>query len=350
MSTTLAARRIIDGMHTYFDVCPESPDGRHLCCFRFDGPPLVHGTVLVCDRDGHDERTIATCTGQAHVGAHQGWLDDDHLYFSADGHLHVADADGRILQRMRGAVDTIDPATRRGLVHTHLRRQVGDDPGEEAVWRLDLDNERLVPLLDQAAASALCGDLSGVHGGDLRFKHAKWAPDGATWFVVFTNESRRDPSQRRVKVLIAADADGGNARLVGDFGHHPGWLPDGSGIYAFAGGRVNRLLRWDRRGGAPTVLAETPGEGHPCISPDAALVVFDCDAADRTDLIVQDLASGAHRVVATLPRPQAPWQTAHPPGRIGHAHPVWSRDGSRIYANSVEGERPILIAIDRPSF
>ncbi len=344
-------------LHTYFDVTPESPDGRHVVWFAFDGKPLTQGTVTIGPREGDAPAVnVSHCAGSAHGGAQQGWLDEEHIYFTADGELQIADLHGRIVQRCSGAADTLHQGTRRALAPSvNWRKAGGRPPKEEACYRVDIDSGVVTELLDRDGAWLLVReqmDVTDVPLESMSFKHSKWSPDGSQWFVVFTNESARQgqPGMPNIKVLLAADQYGGNPHLVGSFGHHPQWLPDGSGIYAFAGKASGRLLRWDAAGGKPTVLADLPCEGHPSVHPSGAWVVTDSHQQGEMDAIyLQRLKDGKGETLHEFASPHVDWQKGHPPGRVCHAHPVWSPDGRRLYINTVVGEMPLLQVMEWPT-
>lgn len=119
------------------------------------------------------------------------------------------------------------------------------------------------------------------------------------------------------------------------------------GIFAFAADQPHRLLRWDAGGGAATVLATLPTEGHPSVSPDGRLVVTDGYdyRAGTGQVVCQDLASGRSATLCSFAWPQVDWLVHHPPHRLCHAHPVWSHDGWRIYINVPVGDAPELRVI-----
>ncbi|MBD3244027.1 MAG: hypothetical protein GF331_25765 [Chitinivibrionales bacterium] len=353
MSTHVNIRQLTaePAIHTYFDVVPESPDTTMVTWFAFEGKPLRRGRVMIAERDGGNAVAVMACDGNPHCGAHQGWLDNEHVFFSADGAVHVANRGGGIVQHCTGAVDTIHQATRRGLAHSNGIRAYGGSPSsEQACYRVDLGSGTMTELLDRATAFAFLADhvdLSGVPEESMNFQHTKWAPDGRQWFVVFANEiwRRRNPDTPRVKVILTADEHGGNLRFIDTFGHHPNWLPDGSGIYAFAHGGRNTVLRWDATGGSSTVLARLPCEGHPCVSPDGLRLVSDgigWPCPDRCAVVLHEPHSGHTETIHEMDFPVAQWQTLHPPKRICHPHPVWSVDGRRIYFNGIVGDMPRL--------
>ncbi len=344
-------------LHTYFDVSPESPDGRHLVCFVADGPPLTAGTVTITGLDGSDSVRVAHCRGTAHGAAQQGWLDPGHVYYTANGEVRIVDLRGRQVQCCPGSIDTLHQASRRGLVTSNgLRKTGATAPHEQACYRVDLDSGRLEPLAERAAFLALLAehlDLSQVPAETCYLQHSKWSPDGRRWLVVLSNEvvRRTQPDLPRVKALFTLDDQGGDLRFIDRFNHHPNWLPDGSGVYAFADDGPHAVVAWGARGGNRRRLASLPCEGHPSLNPDGRLLACDSQrypGPGRAGVILHDLDTGVCRDLAVWDFPVVPWQQGHVPGQVCHAHPVWSPDGRRLYLNTVDGDLPRLAVWDRP--
>ena len=342
-------------IHTYFDVIPESPDGKHICFLKFDGKPLNQGTVVISKPDGSDEQVIAHCHATPHGAAQQGWLDNEHIYFSADGKVNIADLQGNIVKQFTGAIDTINQITRRGITPTVNLKKCGLPDDDEACYRVDIESGELVKIMTREQAWGLIKehiDTKELVIEQVAFKHTKWSPNGEEWFVVFTTQIPLNKGKEHtwVKTILAADKDGNNQRFVGSFGHHPIWMPDGSAIFAFDRGS-NKLLQWDPQGGPANVLTEMPVAGHPSMHPTLPFVVTDCHIEDQQNIIIKNIETNAHQIIYEGAYPRVEWQTEqHPRMHVGHAHPVWSADGKRLYLNHIEGEFPQLHAIDFEDF
>lgn len=337
-------------IHTYFDVVPESPDGKQIVYFRFDGVPLTQGTICIREREGGPVTEVLHCAGTAHGAAQQGWLDDRHIYFTANGEVQIASLSGEIVQRFPGAIDTIHQKTRRGLAPSKNWRGEARPPKEKACYRIDIDSASLCELMDVDRAWELCRghlDLDRIDKSLMNFKHTKWAPDGRRWSVVFTNEENRKnhPGLEVVKVLLSADDRGENACFVSAFHHHPNWSPDARFLYAFAG-EPGEVHAWDVECGKHRVLCTFPGEGHPCMHPHGIGMLTDSYEQDEMVVYWTRFQSGEVIEIARSPDPKADWQTSHPQGQLCHVHPVWSHDGERIYVNRVVDGLPQLMVMD----
>jgi Tol biopolymer transport system component len=181
----------------------------------------------------------------------------------------------------------------------------------------------------------------------LDLKHTKWAPDGRSFFTVFHNmPAFRDGRTRdpKVKALMLCDADGGNLRYLGDCGGHPMWSPDGAYIYDYGhhAGKTS-ILTLDLAGRREVLLHDVPGV-HGSISPDGATLVTDVYDTSREPigvrLLLIDMASRETTELARFDTTDMGRQTGC------HAHPVWSRDGRRLYFAANESGRTGVFALD----
>lgn len=343
-----------NSIHTYFDVCPENPNGSLLCWFAFDGKPMTEGSVMIGDLNGGNPISLFHCHGSPHSAAHQGWLDNDHIFFSANGHVHVAHRNGTIVERIPGAIDTIDQASQRGLMHSHGWIAGGGTPTTEACFCVDLKTKNVSELLNRNLAFNLIANyynLKNVPLESMNFQHTKWAPDGQSWFVVFTNETyrRTNPDIPRVKAILLTDQNG-QTSYVGDFGHHPNWLPDSSGILAYDNTRQQRIIAWDigqQQHSNGRLFHTMQIEGHPSVSPNGRYLTTDGhQGPDDMCVELRTIANNTSEIIAVTAWPHVAWQINYPKQRLCHAHPVWSHDSQRIYFNAVENEMPVLKVCD----
>lgn len=342
-------------IHSYFDLCPESPDGQWVVYFRFNDKPPAVGAVMVASRDGTDHRVMAEgARGTAHGGAFQQWAGPQAIGYSTSDEggacaviASIADASRR---RLDSAVRMFCPETGLGLVSSHELAIVGDAiPERAAVYLVDLESGARRPLFDVADCVADHPARAQIAGPEhYKFKHTKWAPDGQHFFVVFNNEgaARTGIDTPRIKALYLADADGAKPRFLTEFGHHPMWSGNGEYAYYFEraeGGGQDLVAFYPKSGERQVLLGGIEG-CHSSLSPDSKWLVADAyrwgGVEDAGVLLLYEMGAGKQEVLAEFTVRDLTHQTGC------HAHPVWSRDGRRVYFNCAEDDNPRLFALD----
>ncbi len=349
----------VHAIHFYYDVCPESPDGRRVVYVAFDRPPEVPlvdvpGTVCVVEVATGMTRQVARLEhAERHAGARQLWVDDDTIAFcdGAPGSLRtvlVSLTDGT-QREMAGALRMLSPTAPVGLTTSHDY----DPPArhlDDTVCRMELTAGRLTPLftLEQAMRLHPLG-VSFPGSEHLAFMHTKWAPDGARFFVMASNTSpltRLQQPGEGVHAVFVADADGGNLRYAGEEAHHPMWGVDprsGRPIICTFVNRPDRgqdLTAFDPDTGARWTLIERMLGKHACVNHDGTRIVVDLTNWPHKPLgavVAYDVAHQDFQVLAQVSQPDYS-------NRACHLHPTWSRDGQRAYFNtSTPGERSLWV-------
>lgn len=342
-------------VHAYFDLCPEDPTGEKVVYFRFDGPMPCGGQVMVANRDGTGARLVGnrTATASAHSGARQQWADPHTAAYNiqaADRRVcELADVRDGGIERLENSIRMFCPETGMALTSTHesLLTQAEKLAQAHEVLVRDSSERKYRSLFDTRNCLALhprrC-ELRDTHL--LWFKHTKWAPGGARFFVVFHNENARSrglTSDPRVKCLMVCNADGTGLRYLTEFGHHPMWGADGAFVYynEVRDGKQD-LVRCDLEGHRSVLLADCPGT-HSSLSPDSRFLVTDLyhgAGKERGELQLLETATGERQTIASYATPDNSGETGC------HAHPAWSRDGKRIYFSNNESGLTQLHALD----
>jgi Tol biopolymer transport system component len=332
-------------IHAYYDLCPESPDGRWVTYFEFLGDVPGPGRVVVARPDGSESRTIAESpSGSAHNGALQQWAGDGHVVFSPPGEgpatSAVASLGDEPPREVPGAVRMVHPQGSLALA----------SPGRpaHAVWLIDLKRGKARTLLTVEDGLAVHPEAEAIEKPEaLIFMNSKWSPDGRRFLTVFNNEGyrRRHPELRRVKSLLVGEADGSGLRYLKDFGHHPSWSPDGAFVHSYdrsdEGGQDMVAQPLDGQE-AQVVLRGALGV-HGTLSLDGRRLitdVYDWPEAGRAAILRYDLTTGGYDVLVLMALPD----TTHKAGC--HPHPVFSRDRKRVYFNSTDSGVPRLYAIE----
>ena len=349
------------GVSGYYDLTPESPDGQRVVLFSFDHHPTGNapGRLAVADHDGSGLRLLGpTITGSSQNGVMQQWIDNDHVAGMADRSwetrgtvvlpIHVGDT-----RQLEADIRMFNPATGKGL--GFLRDD--DHPNVRSVVHLmDFQtgqSTRLFSLREMAAVHPVAKDLPREAIDDFHIKHSKWAPDGAHFFVVLTNEnvfrSANPPTDiPRVKAIMLANGDGSGLHHHTEFGHHPLWGPDSSYVYAFqhreSGGQSLMVYPLD---GEPYAMVEHLQGVHPSLSPDGRWIVTDRwtraepdPTHENASVVLIDPATGQERTLVTMRVEDTTQQTGC------HPHPVWDRAGKRVYFNSTDDGVLRLWAVD----
>ncbi len=335
----------------YYDIPAESPSGKQVVYFEFDGPIPGPGTVRVAQADGTNARPVGRADGDClgHVGAEQLWLDEQTICY-APGGSEVNDA--RIVDLSTGQVRQIDARVRTYHERTGRaiclgRGNTEDSPfGRRRRATVDLydpQTGRFDRLFDLRAAAACHRQADRIDVETMNFMNAKWAPDGSRFFLVFTDEihARMFDHPRTIKALIQYEIGSDGPTMLGEFTHHPMWAPDGSFVLAHlandGGGQDLVALRSD----APAeVLIEDFQGVHTSLSQDHSRAVTDLYGRDGTgQVLLYDLPAGDRHVL------DQGRHEKHGHGSGSHIHPQWSRDESRILYNLADTGVPQLYAM-----
>lgn len=350
MRSDYSVVRISDGagvaVHSYYDVCPESPGGERVLMSVFTGGAVPGpAKVVVADRDGREHRELSEA-GEAigHVGRYPLWLDDQRIAYRKPSRSELGGWCSRSLagdgvREHAGGIRQFHIGAQRGLVQ--LAGELSNPHGlRQAIGVVDGEGE-LLGAFDVSMARAAHpepGRLPAVE--QLNFMNAKWDPAGERFFVVFTDElyrklpAGRDARGAKFKCLVTADADGGQVRFLGDFGHHPHWSPDGAFVFAMMANESTAagqdVIAYDAKSGERGVLLPDIAGVHSTITQDGGWLIIDEEdrEAQRGRVVRWSLANREREVLAEFEHRD--W--GHVDGH--HIHPVLSRDGKRVYFNA----------------
>jgi len=342
-------------IHSYFNTCPESPDGKWLLFFASKTANAQRGDVVIRNRATGEERTLARDidTEDAHRAACQQWVSNGRrvvYHGERNGQWFTAVVDvgtgkERILARDRLAgwsqphADVVplyglhwNPGEHRGLELANV--VTGEITGVITVEALEQTYpEFLAKLFGNKPVSIFFPILSP----DLKRVFFKLAtPAGG--------DARSKKASVRLGMVCYSLNDKKFLRADNRWGH-PAWHPDARTIIE-AGN-----LFIDSKTGQTQRIPGLPGfgSGHPSISPDGKLFVTDTKM-DRLGsnpkewgIVVADIRGTNHIVIHHFDNTGGAksWRPAHP-------HPIFSADGRRIYFNVSTGKWTQLHVAEKP--
>jgi hypothetical protein len=332
-------------IHSYFNTCPESPDGRSVLFFASRTSEGHHGEVCIRDRISGQERILAhdLYVEDAHRVACQQWL---------SGGKRVAfhsERDGD------WCVTVIDLDTGAERVLTH---------GQMAGW--GQPNADLLPLYgphwnpgshrDLDLLNVVTGEKQTVVMVDaLKTAYPEWydrvvgenaasiffpilSPDLKRVFFKMATALGDDPRSKTASArqgLVCYSLEEKRFLYANDKWGHPSWQPDsrhitemGNLVYDSNDGNVERLT------GLPLFRGD-----HPSVSPDGRLRVTDTTLENfggkegEWGVVVSDALGKDYVIIDRFEngRGASSWRKSHP-------HPVFSPDGQRLYYNVSSGE------------
>lgn len=327
-------------IHSYFNTCPESPDGKRVLFFTSTTPDAQRGEVWMRERATGAEQVLVRNleVEDAHRVACQEWVSQGRrvvFHGQREGEWFV------------GSVE-VDSGRERILA-----------PGRLKGW--GQSNGDLVPLYGPHWNAKALRDLEilNVETGAIQTPLAVGAVREAypEWFAKSFGDTPTSiffpvlsPDARRVFFKMATPGNGNprsNAAssrqglvcyslaerrflyMRGKWGH-PSWQPDSRTITETA------FTLFDSNDGSYRRVPGLPAPrgDHPSVSPDGKLLVTDTTMdvfggdAKEWAILVADIRGGSYVLIHRFDnsRGASSWRHSHP-------HPVFSADGRRIYFN-----------------
>lgn len=332
-------------IHSYFNTCPESPDGKYVLYYTSATPEGESGDIRILERATGKETIIATgiTTEDAHRAACQQWVNGGKTIVYHD------------CRNGRWFVIAVDVATLKPTVLAEDRQLGFGSPQQPWApvygchWNpgphKDLElihvgtGEIRKPVtVDQVVQTY--GDWVQKTFGtkEVSIFFPVLSPDGSKVFFKIARPSggndfhSMQASFRGGKVVYDL-ANQRFIRLLEEWGH-PSWDPDSKAIFEKGGFLCNMETGQTKR------YSPSSPSDHPTLSPDARIFVTDADVSKRDfgkpgdwGIMVGDTKEDRFAVVAQFNNTggATSWRRSHP-------HPSFSADGHRIYYNVSEGQ------------
>jgi len=341
-------------IHSYFNTCPESPDGKWVLYYTSSAKDGQKGDIRIRNRASGEEKILVkdVNTEDAHRAACQQWVSNG---------KKVAFHDERNGEWIVGVVDI---ETGKEKIIAHNRLSSWSQPNADVVpvyglhWDINgfrdlelvnVNTGEATKVLTMEAVKEKYGDWLKKKFGDKTTSifFPELSPDLKRVFFKMAapgNGNPRSTGASQREGMICYDLAEKRFLFVSDIWGHPAWAPDAKTIVEVK----NEMIDSDT--GKRRVIPGLPGwgSGHPSSSPDAKLIVTDVTMdhlggkANMWSIIVID-ASGTNHVAineADGSKGAASWRRSHP-------HPVFSADGKRIYFNVNSGKWTQLYVAER---
>ncbi len=341
----------LDDRHTYFDVFPWSPDGRHIV-FSSARPedttvPLgdllttQHGQIYLMDTETFAFEKLADgAFFDTHTGSFTAWHPTGQGVFFrySPREIGYVDIDTKEVSRFPGQMRQISPDGT-----TFVYTVTPPAPmAERGVYLMDIDGSNARRVITTKEIYDLTPNRDQFTLDDIRTGNTKWSPDGEhillTIWIKLDLQARKYSEKGIRRSLYICDKDGGNLRWLSYTGHHHSWLPDGSGVMfcewldpiAQTGPRVY-LVDFD--GCNRRLLIDDDLGGHPGMDPTMKRVA----TWDEKGVIVVDVDAQKLGYVAIFG--PSGFDMSH---EGCHPHPIWSADGSQLLYNDAQFGRSQL--------
>ena len=275
----------------------------------------------------------------------------------------IMDVTARTVRHLDAPLANVDPAGRFGLSINFDRllefrpgygyccgqgaRMAENHPSDDGVCRVDLDSGRSELILSLDEIWRFCGGYFRGVDQKIVVNHITFNSRGTRFVFLARNFPDAAAGTRWLTAILTADCDGGDLRLLSDFGYasHYNWRDERIVAFHCDGPEGRQLYEIDDATGALTVLdrAFFTQDGHCSYSPDRAWMLYDSypDKESYRHLYLYHLTKRrGTRLGSYYSVPQCTGDFRC------DLHPRWSRSGTVVSFDSVhEGSRH-LYAMD----
>ena len=321
-------------IHSYYDQWAWSPDGSKIAFTSIEPDDVVYekikpasGCLFIMDADGSNLQCVASNADcSLHTGCFPIWADDETIIYHGSGHTCIVNIKSGHIQEIEGVWGRALSPCGSKLACQDVNKQgavvlvnLQDFSQKEIVSSEDL----FEIMLDTFNRAEKMPDFDPAYTAeDVSVANIKYQPNGSHLMLRFGFPGEY------MKSIFVFKEDGTRLKRINlitpHFNHHS-WHPDGEHILyndLNAIGKRHLYYLADKEGLHREPLYKEPLGGHPILNPAGTEIV---DFAPDGYIIHLDVKSGEVTKLASY--------TANTHQGL-HAHPCWSRDGSKVIYHS----------------
>ncbi len=335
MNNSSARVRIVSdpqwpSVHTYFDICPESPDGTRIAYTRFtSGIPgrsedPKSGLIVVASLNGEGEKNVGEFrAAKGHTGAHVGWIDDSTLSYEDEGRVHFVNIHTGKERSFSGGCQMYHPlGIGGGALFCPKPIHPSNEFFPQGLYVLNPETGKVQCIL---SLDQLMGTGWLKNRGHCSLSHAKWSPTAGR---VATRVTEKDKETARH--IFSCKADGSDLIHFtyfqnGEYHKPMHWnFFDDESFYGYDVSQKTRpCCRWALDGTMIETIHEGDGN-HGCLSETKNYLVTD-SWYDSERIKVMFYRKGDTEPVVLSETPQLGFTDVHP---------SLSRDQKKVYFNA----------------
>ncbi len=328
-----------DAVIAYFQMFPDSPDGKKLVFTIFKGADKMD--VVLKDLTSNEMFTINTVNGsERHTGAHPMWIDDETLAYNSDKDniIYIHNIYTGKIDEYKGSQLSDYSAINNKILYKTKGKQNKD----KQIYVLDLNTKTTKPFItieDVLPFKDAIGTTVPLEGWN--FDHPLWSPDAKKlMFTIKAKEKTKSGEKKKTEeYLFFADADGTNITFYGKRPMHEQWW-DNDTFYGYRAGKGKDLKHhmdiFDIKGNL--VRSDVSGHGnHGTVSPNREWIVADSWYQTNPTSVFLYKAGNTNPTKVLFKQPRLvngkDFWDVH-----SHHHPSFSRDGKRVYFNGMAND------------
>lgn len=343
-------------LHSYFNACPESPDGRTIVAFVSTQPEGHFGDIVIIDRAAGGRTVLAggVEADDSHRQAHQQWIDGGSAIVFQNrvgGRWQVERIDVRNGARRVLLRDRLLGWSQPGAVIVPVYGPHWEPGGHTGLELLDVRTGDVTPAITLEQVRRAAPAITSAFPADrpLSIFFPVLSPDLSRVFFKLSSPTgagfRAADASLRQGLIVWSLAEQRCLGHAPNWGH-PSWHPDSRTI-------VNVDNQWLDTDSMTTrtidFLPRFRGS-HPSVSPDHRWLATDTYLSafggekGRWGVALADLVNRSWCIVHRAPVIGGGTTSHRPP----HPHPAFSADSRRLYFNVNLGTHTVLHLMDLP--